>query len=106
MHIPSEPEVGPYAFVTPSFSKAQWTSWVEIMGGGTEEEGGGLGGKGALELFKVEFILNMFDKAVAIKESGSIRGGVKELEKLLEMFFWETIEVLCCLIQRGQHTTV
>ena len=85
MHIPSEPEVGPYAFVTPSFSKAQWTSWVEIMGGGTEEEGGGLGGKGALELFKVEFILNMFDKVVAvargfvvIEESGSIRGGVKE----------------------------
>ena len=58
------------------------------------EDGGGLGGKGALESSKVEFLLNMFEKAVAfsrgvvaIEESGSIKGGVEELEKLLEMFF-------------------
>ena len=79
--IPSEP----YAFVTSRFSKARWTRWVEIIGGGMGEEGGGLGGKGALESSKVEFLLNMFEKAVAfsrgvvaIVESGSIKGGVEE----------------------------
>ena len=56
-------------------------------------DGGGLGGKGALESSKVELKVNIFEKAiafstgvVAIELFDKIKGGVEEWEKLLERF--------------------
>ena len=56
-------------------------------------DGGGLGGKGALESSKVELEAKKFKKAVAFSKGvvaielfGKIKGGVEEWEKLLERF--------------------
>ena len=57
--IPSEP----YALVTSSFERTQWTLRVENIGKGMGLEGGGFGGGGALESSKVELFRKRLLKA-------------------------------------------
>ena len=57
--IPSEP----YALVTSSFERTQWTLRVENIGKGIGLEDGGFGGGGALESSKVELFRKRLLKA-------------------------------------------